>query len=618
MDPTKSAPPDQAAAPVVEELFLDLKQVERVKEIMLTFSNAVSAMKIFPSDHASVKNFVEDLSRKLLDFLAEFKKLQIGVEDYQFTYLGKQVFKDEISARSLPFFFSKDGMQLLSFYQGLTREEIIDFLEIIKLESRKSPEESDVINAMWEREFTNIQYFSPDEYLEQRIIHERLESLGREGINILPWELSNQVMDFKVDKAKIESGRLELRDEDREAVSQAGPGITTDATGTGTTEKSSGEKAHDEMTADELAGMTGKETSEIETLLQGNRSISSEEEFLDLIVEVLYLEEDKTQVKPSLDVFLDFHFEQVQLGAFDNAIRIIRRLDELRAHFVETAPEKATYLTEFLYKVTGDQSIAAIREFFKSKPSAIDPSFFDFMKLLGPSGFVLAAELFEEFPSPEFRTGVLDFLREPGLRDPGLLASLSNDSRPNFTKEAIHFLANFPERRATPHFAVFTNFQTKEIRLEAVWALGRIKDDVSNRILFAFLNDPDEEVRIEAALKISTLSDRNKIIQLLQTAKSRDFRKKRLPEKRAILVFLGRARTEETFAFLKKTLRKFTLVGNPSTIEMKMCAAAGLAAMATPEARELLEKGARARFQKVRDACQKALDDMDYATPGRT
>jgi hypothetical protein len=135
---------------------------------------------------------------------------------------------------------------------------------------------------------------------------------------------------------------------------------------------------------------------------------------------------------------------------------------------------------------------------------------------------------------------------------------LSSDSRPDFTKEAIHFLVNFPEKRATPHFAVFTNYQTKELRLEAVWGLGRINDDVANRILLSFLNDPDEEVRIEAALKISRLSDRNKIIQLLQTAQSRDFRKKRLPEKRAILVFLGRSRTQEAFNFLKKVLQKWT------------------------------------------------------------
>jgi len=616
MDPTKNVPPVPAEAPGAEDLALDLKQIDRVREIMLTFSNAVSAMKIFPSDHASVKNFFEDLSRKLIAFLEEYKKLELGVEEYQFTYLGRPVFKDEISTRSLPFFFSKDGMKLLFFYQGLAREEIVDFLEIIKYESRKTPEESDVVNAMWEREFANIQYYSPDDYLEQRIIHERLESLGKEGISILPWELSNQVMDFKVDKAKIDSGRLELRAEDKEAVAQGVTGLATDKGPAEGAEKPA-EKTSDEMTAEELAGMTGKETSEIEALVQTNRAISPEEEFLSLIVEVLYLEEDKTQVKPSLDVFLDFHFEQVQMGAFANAIRIIRRLDELREHLRETEPEKAANLNDFLRKVSSDQSIEAIREFFKSKPSSIDPAFFDFLKLLGPSGYVLAAELFEEFPSPEFRTGVLDFLREPGLRDAGLLASLANDTRPDFTKEAIHFLANFPEKRATPHFSVFTNFKTKELRLEAVWALGRIKDDVANRILLSFLNDPDEEVRIEAALKISRLSDRHKIIQLLQTAQSRDFRKKRLPEKRAILVFLGRARTEETFAFLKKALLKWTLVGNPPTLEMKICAAAGLAVMATPEARELLEKGCRSRFLKVREACQKALDDMDLVAPER-
>ncbi len=616
MDPTKNVPPVPAAQPAVEEIALDLKQVDRVREIMLTFSNAVSAMKIFPSDHASVKNFFEDLSRKLLSFLEEYKKLELGVEEYQFTYLGRPVFKDEISARSLPFFFSKDGMKLLFFYQGLAREEIVDFLEIIKFESRKPPEESDIVNAMWEREFSGIQYYSPDDYLEQRIIHERLESLGKEGISILPWELSNQVMDFKVDKTKIDSGRLELRPEDKEAVAQGIAGLAADKGPPEAAEKPA-EKSSDEMTAEELAGMTGNEASEIEALVQSNRSISPEEEFLNLIVEVLYLEKDKSQVKPSLDVFLDFHFEQVLQGAFANAIRIIQDLDALRAHLQDTEPVKAAHLSDFLRKVTGDQSIEAVREFFKGKPSTIDPSFFEFMKLMGPSGYVVIAELFEEFPSPEFRTGVLDFLKEPGLRDAGLFAALANDSRPEFTKEAIRFLANFPEKRATPHFAVFTNFQTKELRLEAVWALGRLKDDVANRILLSFLNDPDEEVRIEAALKISRLSDRNKIIQLLQTAQSKDFRKKRLAEKRAILVFLGRARTEETFAFLRKSLLKWTLFANPTTLEMKICAAAGLGAMATPEAREALEKGSRSRFQKVREACQKALDDIDLLPPVR-
>ena len=48
-----------------EDFSPDPKKLDRVREILLTMANAVSAMKIFPVEHATVKNFVEDLTRKL-------------------------------------------------------------------------------------------------------------------------------------------------------------------------------------------------------------------------------------------------------------------------------------------------------------------------------------------------------------------------------------------------------------------------------------------------------------------------------------------------------------------------------------------------------------------------
>jgi hypothetical protein len=58
--------------------------------------------------------------------------LEIDIQEFSFTYKNKLVFQDKKTIKSLPFLLYKDGMQTLSFYKGLKKEEIQGFMEIIK------------------------------------------------------------------------------------------------------------------------------------------------------------------------------------------------------------------------------------------------------------------------------------------------------------------------------------------------------------------------------------------------------------------------------------------------------------------------------------------------------
>ncbi|MBE0713448.1 MAG: hypothetical protein IH583_13810, partial [Candidatus Aminicenantes bacterium] len=157
-------PPEQSAHRSDEDdLVLSDKQVvEKAKDILNCMSNAGSAMKIFPSDHATVRNFVDALSRKFDDFFKTFQRLEVGVEEYSFTCAGQVVFTDEMTIKSLPFFFFKDGTQILYFYRGLDRRELIEFLDLIKTVSQKPGGDNDIVAALWESDFSNIQYYAPD------------------------------------------------------------------------------------------------------------------------------------------------------------------------------------------------------------------------------------------------------------------------------------------------------------------------------------------------------------------------------------------------------------------------------------------------------------------------
>ncbi len=598
-----------------EELELDLKQLETVRELLHLLARTVSAMKIFPSDHASVRSFVDELARRLMVFLDENDKLELGVEEAAFTCLGKPVYKDETSVRSLPFSFFKDGMRSLVFYRGLERDEIFEFLELIKREGLKPADEGDIVNALWERDFSSIQYYAPDEYIEQRIIEERMETLDKQGMSLLPQEFASQVVDVKVDRERLATGRLELQAEDRRALETAAKGSPEEALSPEAVLGTLGLPGLPPEKLEDLPGdgLNEKEAADIEILVQANRTISAEEEFLNLMVELIFLETDLEQTAASLDVLAGYHLEQLQKGAFGQAVLIVRRLGELADHLRATLPEKAARLETFLATARGPAALAAVRGYFKGGPAKAEPAAFEFLRLLGPDAYLLAAELYEDNATPEFRASIMEFLDAAAATDPGLLAGLAADHRPDFSRAAIRALAAHPDRKASQHLATFLAFRSRDLRLEAVTALGTLHDDIANRVLTGFLADPAEEVRIQAALRLDRLADRSKLRQFIEEAAGRKFLQKRFEERRAIFGFLGRTQAPEAFDFLKDTLLKRLWWATLPRLEQKVGAVEGLEAMGTAEAFAVLEGETRSRHRLVREACLRALEKRPAA-----
>jgi HEAT repeat protein len=165
--------------------------------------------------------------------------------------------------------------------------------------------------------------------------------------------------------------------------------------------------------------------------------------------------------------------------------------------------------------------------------------------------------------------------------------------------------------------STFLNFQNRDIKLEVVHVLGQVRDEMANRILLGFLKDPDEEVRIQTAMKLDPGEGGARVQQILREASASGFRDKSLKEKEAMLAFLGRTRSPEALAFLDRILKKAPLFGSRKALEMRLAAVAGLESMATPEASALLQKGAIGRTRAVREACTAALTRMPAAGPAK-
>jgi hypothetical protein len=586
----------------------DAARVEKAKDLLHYLANTVSAMKIFPSEHATVKNFVDLLTKKFEDFLSACQKLQIGIEEFSFTYGGKPIYTDEVAIKSLPFFFFKDGLQILFFYHGLDRQEILEFLELIKAETEKPSEDRDFVIALWERDFPNIQYYAPDEFLENRILTETRDSRALQGMPELTEDLAHETIEVRVDTSKFSEGRIDLDHEDREAVAKAEAEPAPDAANEPAA--TAGGPPEDKSRVSPAAAMdptlTEAELLSLEAMVRANRTMSAEEEYINLMVEIIYLEEDLANGRASLDALLDYHFDQLQRGHFHIAVLIIEKVHELRRHLAGQ-PAKAALLDEFLLRTVSLKTVEAVKTLLAKKKALDWESLLGFFGLLGTPALGLASDLFDLAPDGETRHKIIGFIEKAGTPDPGLLAGLADNARPELAREIVGVLSRIPEGRGIPHLSHFMSFQNKDIKAEVIHILGHAREEIAGRILAGFLNDPDEEIRIQAAMMLDPSQGGARVQQILREARGRDFLAKSLKEKEALFAFLGRTRSAEALDFLRRTLLRSSLFASRKALEMRLAAVAGLESMGTEEALQALQKGALGRTKNVREACSAAL-----------
>jgi hypothetical protein len=617
-----------AQRPEEDDLSLtDKRVVKKAEDILNCMANAVSAMKIFPSDHATVRNFVDNLYGKFSEFFHDHQRLEVGVEEYSFSFAGQVAYTDEMTIKSLPFFFFKDGTQILYFYRGIDRRELLEFLELIKAVSQKPGGDNDIVAALWESDFPNIQYYAPDEFLENQILAEKREVQSDQNLPELPSDLAHETLEVKVDLARFSEGRIELKSEDREKFQwglqgdealeerAAGEAKAPDAPpaspdGSSGTERSPAASAEPNLTEAEL--------QELEAMVRANRVLWPEDEFINLTAEVVYLETDLRICAASIDVLFDFQLDQIRQGHFPVATSVIRKLHELRTHIGTDAASKTVILESGLKKMTGPRALEAVEALLGTGMPIDWPALLGFLKMLGPSALQTAAGLYESRANPETRAQIFAFIEQTGGHDPGLVVSLANDNRPSLSLEIVGFLARMPGHKGVSHLSAFLMFKSRDIKLEVIHALGGIRDELSNRILMGFLNDPDEDLRIQAAMKLNPTEERSRTVHVIREASSPEFRKKSLKEKQAIFSFLGRTRSEEALAFLLACLEKTTLWPSARNTEMRLAAVAGLESMATAEAAGALEAGTRARGRRIREACAEALARIPAGTAPKT
>lgn len=580
--------PNAISATEEKKFHSDPVEIKNAKQVLRSFGKAFFSLKIYPTVNPSVQKSIDTFVKDMKEFLNIYRHMKINIQEFSFTYKGETVFQDEEKKRSLPFLLFKDGMRELIFYKGLDEKEIQDFLKVIKEGSELPPEDSDLVNSLWEKDFAHIRYFALDEFLESEI--------GQENNKIY----------VKIDQNKFSEGKINFTPEDRIELYKR-----RIALGFHSTKDENGED-NDRIT-DNLAlpshitSISEEEIPEVKTMVSESRAAARLNELVNLLFEILFLEERYDRFVAILSVLNQCYLEIVHKSDFALALFLLNRIQELRQSLSSQLPENTKSLERFLQDVKTERSMSRLTKLFLDKRIKNFESFFQYLKFLGPSTVPLLGDIWEHSEDTLIREKASDFLQEFGKKDLNALVRIAKDDRLALSREVIAILGRIGERRVIFHLEKFAHHEDKTIRLATIHALKKIEDESVNKILMELIDDQYGEVRALAAQSLKYYGNRMTFDQVMEFAKRRDFKKRSKAEKKALLKFLAKSQSEEAYSLLGSILKKWTIFSTTVQNEIRLSAVYALEAMANPKAAKILKEGTRLRNKTIREACRLSL-----------
>jgi len=576
-----------------EAVFRDGESIQSVKNIIQLFIKTLAQVKLYSYDHTNTKHFVDELSSKFDVFLDKHGRLDLDIGEFSLLYQQEIVYEDRQINKSLPFLFHRDGMKNLSFHRGLQKEELRDLFEIINEVSQLPPEEGDIVVLLWERDFANIDYFAPDEFLETKI------GAGMES-----------PVEYKLSKSFLGSGHLELSLEDRDTLNESRAALTSlEGFKPEPGKQISAEKRPEYPL--QLPALSSEELETLEDMIEKERSMSAQEEFLSLVIEMSYLEERTEEFVSIMEILVQNHRETVQQGKFLRGADLLGHIIDLKEELSSQSRQRGERIEKFLKEIRSFSTLELIEKTFDEGQVDNLDAFFKYIYLFGSSSLKLVGDLYEKAEDPAFRQKAHSYLRYFIGEDLNSVMRALGDHRPEFSKAILFLLTEVEGDMVVDHLAMFVDYKSPILKKKAIQTLAAFDSARAGKIIARFLEDGDSGVRTEAAMSLQPIPDESLLSSLMAQAKSKTFQRKELSEKSAFLGLLARFQSQEIYKFLKSLLVKAHFLSSASTVKTSLSVLSALKGSMALESLDILKAGLKSTQYKVRKETRKALAEVE-------
>lgn len=553
------------------------------QDVVRLLVKAQKASRLYEGKNEISDRLERELFERLVRHLDEHGEIHLNVQEFVLRFDDAVIYESDDRNHSLAFLLYRDGIRRLSFFPGVTREEVRALLDCLNRVAVLSNEQDDLVTLLWEQELHAIRYFAIED-LDTDVSYPRLEE-------------------------QLASGRLAADGAGSRGEGGAEGGVKLDLAQPLTTLPVEASRLDDEDIEALQQELAKEESAPFHQLVS------------ELVLELTLLEteeESLAELRQSLLAIVD---RLIQDGEILDLTGIHEHLIGLSTMVFANEPTVAKLVEEVQTALAEPERLGRVLERVDNlhvpKPDALTA----FFARLGADRADTLLEWMGRFASPAYRRAVTNALLAASDGGCETLARVLPDGPPppaetpehlrhrQFVREVLHAITQHSAEEAVPLLERLVGSVDHETRRESFSAICRYDDDrVEKRCLEALLDD-DAEIRSTA---LDTLVRRAKPehgAAILERVVGSGFDERPLAEKRRLLAAAAKLGGDSILPKLSALLRDrddgwFTSSKEKHSAE---AVAHGVRMVGTEEARGLLEECASDGSRAVKSACQKEL-----------
>jgi len=557
--------------------------LQDARQLINIFLLAWKNYGLYPEDHTSTLKAFENLVAAFGNFFSSHGDLRLTVEKDRFLCESHpiHVISPDAPAEELITLLYRDGIKWIEFQEGLTPEEFAAFFRIVnKYRSFAEEFEGDIVTALMDEELEYIDFKAVDIFWQDLLL-----------------------MDFS--QLPPPAPRQEETADQEEDPGQNAPDQSRQPEGAARKDPYARSIADPSISAAQLE-LSRDDFKILLQMIEEEESWDITEDLFDLLLIILKSQTGREEFTAVLGFISEVAVESIGLDKFDLLVKLFQELGQL------SGPE--TSIEEDWRKICIDRFFQDL-----SRPEIFQLFRDNLLKLnAGETKKLTALERSLHYFSPEvipflapvlirkgsagIRQMLLGVMVDLSRRDLAPLEKIARQHGTEMGEELLLILIRLQGDRVNEILFKMCNHSSDRVRRKAIEELiGR--DPKYAQRLFALIDDPSQGIR--TSLLAAFAKHRSGAVEtLLLNYLQDDFAREDPGHILACYKALGRCGSDRALPFLRGVLldRGWNSFIGSGKLIFREGAAAALALLDTPAAKDVLRKAARSRFRVIRKA----------------
>jgi hypothetical protein len=559
--------------------------VQAAREVVGVMMRTIKTLRLYDARNPIYKKALRDMGERLRGHVSRSGDLAIAVTRDGLMLGDEVLHTDDDPKEGLAFRLYTDGVRRITFREGTAAEEAKAALEILARGTALTADDDDIVTLLWNADLPNVE----------------VEAVEDEPptFQLMPAHHADAAQP-QLDQAAHE-----------------GPEQVPEGEGP--------QRVHFGQESLSVFVLGPKDLAYVEQLVEREAAQDPAEDLVQILGDILSIDDSKDDFVETVDICAGLLVDFLSQGRLGDASRLMTALAAAAEGREALGPAARQSVDAILDGLGEGGLLESLKDglahaFAEAPPQggAPDPAreraladlkaYLDRIRRTDARQMLAMAAEMTEAPLQE---ALCDTVARVCRDDRTVMLEMLSDPDPVTVQCALRVLGRVASQSDLLRLAQVSRHPDVNVRRSAVESICRIAGGAHIQ-LYPYLTDADSRIRRRALAMMEVSHFRQGLETLMNLVGRPVFATWEMNERRAVFNCIGTLGGDDVLGFFNGHLgrRRLGMLGGRRDEDMALCAVAGLKAVGTDAARELLETHARKGSRKVRAACEWALREL--------